>query len=237
MLVGGGKRGARVLQRIGRPDRARDVVEGLMLDRGLRRSYPRAASAEAEATLHEPYAAEARVDLRDLPTFTIDPDDARDFDDAVSARRERRGRVRVWVHIADVTAFVRPGGRLEREAYRRGTSVYVPGAVEPMLPEVLSNEACSLRPGEDKLAVTVEMEMDGADVTSVAFHRSLVRSDRRLTYGEVDEIFAGRSPRRGAVGRAAGDRARGGRSAARAPRLARGRVLRADASSSTPRAT
>jgi ribonuclease R len=192
VLVGGGKRGARVLRRIGRPDRARDVVEGLMLDRGLHRSYSRAATAEAEATLHEPYAAETRVDLRDLPTFTIDPDDAKDFDDAVSARREG-DRVRVWVHIADVTAFLRPGGRLEREAFRRGTSVYVPGAVEPMLPEVLSNQACSLRPGEDRLAVTVEMELDGADVTSVSFHRSIVRSDRRLTYGEVDEVFAGRA--------------------------------------------
>jgi ribonuclease R len=192
VLVGGGKRGARVLRRIGRPDRARDVVEGLMLDRGLRRSYARAATADAEAQLHEPYAAEARVDLRDLPTFTIDPDDARDFDDAISARREG-DRVRVWIHIADVTAYVRPGGRLEREAFRRGTSVYVPGAVEPMLPEVLSNEACSLRPGEDKLAVTVEVVMSGADVESVAFHRSLVRSDRRLTYGEVDELFAGRT--------------------------------------------
>jgi ribonuclease R len=193
VLVGGGKRGARVLRRIGRPDRARDVVEGLMLDRGLRRSYSRAASAEAEASLHEPYGADARVDLRDLPTFTIDPDDARDFDDAISARREDGGRVRLWVHIADVTAFMRPGGRLEREASRRGTSVYVPGAVEPMLPEVLSNEACSLRPGEDKLAVTVEMLLVGADVTSVQFHRSIVRSDRRLTYGEVDELFAGRA--------------------------------------------
>jgi ribonuclease R len=192
VLVGGGKRGARVLRRIGRPDRARDVVEGLMLDRGLRRSYPRAATAEAEAQLHEPYAAEARVDLRELPTFTIDPDDARDFDDAISARREG-DRVRVWVHIADVTAYVRPGGRLEREAFRRGTSVYVPGAVEPMLPEVLSTGACSLRPGEDKMAVTVEMVMNGADVVSVAFHRSLVRSDRWLTYGQVDELFAGRA--------------------------------------------
>jgi ribonuclease R len=193
VLVSGGKRGARVLRRLGRPDRARDVVEGLMLDRGLHRNYSRAASAEAEASLHEPCAADARVDLRDLPTFTIDPDDARDFDDAVSARRQDGGQVRVWIHIADVTAYMRPGGRLEREAFRRGTSVYVPGAVEPMLPEVLSNEACSLRPGEDKLAVTVEMRMDGADVTSVSFHRSLVRSDRRLTYGEVDELFAGRA--------------------------------------------
>jgi ribonuclease R len=190
VLVGSSKRGARVLRKLGRPDRARDVVEGLMLDRGLYRSYPRAASAEADTALNDPYAADARVDLRDLPTFTIDPDDAKDFDDAISARREN-GRVRLWVHIADVTAYLRPGTRLERETFRRGTSVYVPGAVEPMLPEVLSNEACSLRPGEDKLAVTVEIEMDGADVTSVAFHRSLVRSDRRLTYGEVDELFAG----------------------------------------------
>jgi ribonuclease R len=192
VLVGAGKRGARVLRRLGRPDRARDVVEGLMLDRGLYRSYPRAATSEADASLDEPYAADARVDLRELPTFTIDPDDAKDFDDAISARREG-DRVRLWVHIADVSAYVRPGGRLERETFRRGTSVYVPQAVEPMLPEVLSTEACSLRPGEDKLAVTVEMEMDGADVTSVAFHRSLVRSDRRLTYGEVDELFAGRT--------------------------------------------
>ena len=192
VLVGAGKRGARVLKKLGRPDRARDVVEGLMLDRGLRRSFPRGADAEAELALEDPYAADARVDLRDLPTFTIDPDDAKDFDDAISAIREN-GLVRLWVHIADVTAYVRPGGRVEREACRRSTSVYVPGAVEPMLPEVLSNRACSLRPGEDKLAVTVEMELDGADVRSVSFHRSLVRSDRRLTYGEVDELFAGRS--------------------------------------------
>ena len=138
MLVGSGKRGARVIRRLGRPDVARDVLEGLMLDRGLRRTYPRAATAEAEGAADDPFAADARVDLHGLPTFTIDPDDAKDFDDAISARRED-GRVRLWVHIADVTAYVRPGGPLEREALRRGTSVYVPGAVEPMLPEVLSN--------------------------------------------------------------------------------------------------
>jgi ribonuclease R len=192
VLVGAGKRGARVVRRLGRPDVARDVLEGLMLDRGLYRSYPRAATAEAEGAADDPFAAGDRVDLTALPTFTIDPDDARDFDDAVSARRED-GHVRVWVHIADVTAYVRPGGPLEREALRRGTSVYVPGAVEPMLPEVLSNRACSLRPGEDRLAVTVEMEVHGTDVRNVSFHRSRVRSDMRLTYGEVDEVFAGRA--------------------------------------------
>jgi len=188
VLVGSGKRGARVMRRLGRPDVARDVLEGLMLDRGLRRSYARAATAEAEGAADDPYAADARVDLTALPTFTIDPDDARDFDDAISARRED-GHVRLWVHIADVTAYMRPGGPLESEALRRGTSVYVPGAVEPMLPEVLSNEACSLRPGEDRLAVTVEMEVVGTEVRRVSFHRSRVRSDRRFTYGQVDEIL------------------------------------------------
>ncbi len=211
VLVGAGKRGARVVRRIGRPDVARDVLEGLMLDRGLHRSYGRPAAAEAESSAEEPYAADARVDFTALPTFTIDPDDARDFDDAISARRED-GHVRVWVHIADVTAYLRPGGPLEREAYRRGTSVYVPGAVEPMLPEVLSNSACSLRPHEDKLAVTVEMEVHGTEVRSVSFHRARVRSDPRLTYREVDEIFAGRARAEEPWGGAA----RGGTEVARA---------------------
>ena len=187
VLVGGGKRGARVVRELGRPDVARDVLEGLMLDRGLRRAFPRRAEAEAG---HDPLESDGRVDLRDLPTFTIDPPDARDFDDAISARRED-DRVRLWVHIADVTAYVRPGGAVDKEALRRGTSVYVPGAVEPMLPEELSNGACSLRPGEDKLAVTVELEIRGTDVLSQRFMRSTVRSDARLTYPFVDEVFAG----------------------------------------------
>jgi ribonuclease R len=191
VLVGSGKRGARVVRELGRPDVARDVIEGLMIDRGLRRSYARRAADEAEHAVGEPFAADARVDLTALPTFTIDPDDARDYDDAISARREN-GRVRVWVHIADVTAYVRPGGRLEAEAYRRATSVYVPGAVEPMLPDVLSSDVSSLRPGEERLAVTVELEIEGAQVRNVVFHRTRVRSDARLTYGQVDAIFAGR---------------------------------------------
>ena len=155
---------------------------------------------EAEAAADDPFAADARVDLTELPTFTIDPDDAKDFDDAISARRED-GHVRLWVHIADVTAYVRPGSPLEREASRRATSVYVPGAVEPMLPEVLSNRACSLRPGEDKLAVTVEMEMHGTDVRSVSLS-PLADAQRRAPH-----LRAGRrgaspaaSARRGPVG-------------------------------------
>ncbi|CAN5121000.1 hypothetical protein BH20ACT20_BH20ACT20_08240 [soil metagenome] len=189
VLVGAGKRGARILRTLGKPWVARDVLEGLMLDRGLRRSFPR--KAEAEAAESEGRCDESsRVDLRDLATFTIDPDDAKDFDDAISAERHD-GFVRLWVHIADVSAFVRPGGAVDGEAERRATSVYVPGAVEPMLPEALSNRACSLRPGEDTLAVTVEIDIADTDVRRVSFHRSLIRSDARLTYGQVDEVLAG----------------------------------------------
>jgi ribonuclease R len=191
VLVGSGRRGARVVRQLGRPDVARDVLEGLMIDRGLRRAYARAAADEAEFAVAEPFAADARVDLTDLPTFTIDPPDARDFDDAISARRMKNGVLRVWVHIADVTAYVRPGGALEREAYRRATSVYVPGSVEPMLPEVLSNRECSLRPGEERHAVTLEIDLSGAEVRRTVFHRSRIRSDARLTYDQVDKVFAG----------------------------------------------
>jgi len=191
VLVGSGKRGARVVRRLGRPTVARDVLEALMLDRGLRRCFPR--RVEAEAAGQGPVEGERRTDLRALATFTIDPDDARDFDDAISAERRDDGEIRVWIHIADVSAHVRHGGTLDTEAQRRSTSVYVPGAVEPMLPEALSNGACSLRPGEDKLAVSVVIDMAGAEVRRVEFHRSLIRSDARLTYGEVDAVLAGRA--------------------------------------------
>jgi len=193
VLLGWGKRGARVARTLGRPDVARDVLEALMLERGLHRSFPRAVEAEAHDVAKSPpiEPAAGRRDLTDLPTFTIDPVTARDYDDAISASREADGVVRVWVHIADVSAYVRPGSAIEREAYRRGTSVYVPGAVEPMLPEALSSGACSLAESEERLGVTVELAMEGADVRSVAFHRSRVRSDARLTYAQVDRIFAG----------------------------------------------
>ncbi|MDQ6915847.1 MAG: RNB domain-containing ribonuclease, partial [Actinomycetota bacterium] len=188
-----GRRGGRatIARRLDRPDVARDVIEALMLDRGLSRSFPKAVErAAAEARPPEV----ARRDLRDLPTFTIDPPTARDFDDALSARDLGADRRRVWVHIADVSAYVRPGTPVDREAYRRATSVYVPGTVEPMLPHALSSDLCSLRPDEDRLAVTVELELRGPRVQRAAFHRSLVRSDVRLDYDQVDRVFAGQEP-------------------------------------------
>jgi ribonuclease R len=187
---------ARVARVIGRPDVARAVIEALMLDRGLARGFPADVQREALGArdrgreLSE--TAKGRRDLRGLPTFTIDPSTARDFDDAVSAERIDGGGVRVWVHIADVSAHVREGSLLDREARRRATSVYVPGAVEPMLPSELSNDACSLVPGRDRLTVTVELELHGAEVGRTEFYRSLIRSDERLDYERVDRIFAGR---------------------------------------------
>ena len=194
----GGRGHAKLVRVLGRPDIARDVLEALMLDRGLKRRFDPAVEREARAAAAgegRPLPGGARRrDLRDLPTFTIDPATAKDFDDAISAEAIGDGHWRVWVHIADVSAYVAPGSLVDREANRRAFSVYVPSLVEPMLPEALSNEACSLVPFADRLAVTVEMEVRGKAVVRSSFSRSLIRSDERLDYDRVDRIFAGDEP-------------------------------------------
>jgi ribonuclease R len=176
------------------PKTARDAVEALLREelggRGFR------ASLEVEAA-EVAGVAESRSgprrDLLDLPTFTVDPATARDFDDAVSARREGE-TTRLWIHIADVAAHVPPGSPLDREARRRGNSTYAPGAVEPMLPHALSEEACSLAPGVERLAVTTEIELGpGGHPGSASFYRSRIRSDARLDYDELDVVFSGRA--------------------------------------------
>ena len=191
----GGRGGGRavVARRIGKPSVARDVIEALMIDRGLQRRFDPTVEREARGSVERGRGGPdaSRRDLRSLPTFTIDPASARDFDDAISATDEGDGAWRVWVHIADVAAFVQPRSLVDREAYRRGTSVYVPGAVEPMLPRELSNDACSLVPGQDRLTVTVEMTVEHDSVARAACYRSVVRSDKRLTYEDVDRVFAG----------------------------------------------
>ena len=179
---------AKIARVLGKPDNARDVIEALMLDRGLARRFgPGIETAAREAVPADP----PRRDLRKLATFTIDPPTARDFDDAISAEALGDDHWRVWVHIADVSAYVRPGSAVDREAFRRATSVYVPGKVEPMLPEALSNDACSLKPGVERLTVTVELEVRGEEVVKTAFHRSRIVSDERLDYPRVDRVFAG----------------------------------------------
>jgi len=131
-----------------------------------------------------------RVDLRGELIFTIDPTDSKDFDDAVSMERLGGGKFRLGVHIADVSHYVKPGCALDREALARGTSVYLPGHVLPMLPERLSNHLASLRPGEDRLTKTVRMTFSSSgDLLGYEIFRSVIRSARRFTYEEVLAIL------------------------------------------------
>jgi ribonuclease R len=193
-VVDFGAQGARAVRALGSAERARDVVTALLWDRGNRRGFKPAIEDEArDAVVAAQEMRVERRDLTELPTFTVDPATARDFDDAVSAAPEGDG-VRLWIHIADVSAHVRPGSALDAEALRRGTSTYVPGAVEPMLPRALSDDACSLAPGVERLAVTSEIVLgpDGKS-RSASFFRSRIRSDARLDYDQLDEIFAGRA--------------------------------------------
>ena len=186
-------RAARVAEVLGPSSSPRAALSGLLAAEGLARAFPRAALREADEADDSAVAGDrGRRDLRDQRVITIDPEGAKDHDDAIAVAPERDGAVRLWVHIADVSRFVPAGGALDREAARRGNSVYVPGAVVPMLPERLSSDLCSLRPGVDRAAVTAEMviDADGA-VGETRFSRSLIRSERRLTYPEVDALLAG----------------------------------------------
>jgi ribonuclease R len=154
--------------------------------------FPKAVVEEAhripETVAEEMF--EGREDLRGKFIVTIDPDDARDFDDAVDVERIPGGGWRLGVHIADVAAYVTPGGALDREAYKRGNSVYLPDRVIPMLPERLSNGVCSLNPGVNRLthSVFLEFAKDGR-TKSARFGRTIIRSARRLTYREAYAIL------------------------------------------------
>jgi len=132
----------------------------------------------------------SRRDLRNVPTFTIDPEDARDFDDALSLRRLENGNWEAGVHIADVTHYVRPDSLTEEEAKQRATSVYLVDRVVPMLPERLSNHICSLNPHADKLTYSVVFELnDKAEVLNEWFGRTIINSNFRFSYGEAQEII------------------------------------------------
>ena len=131
-----------------------------------------------------------RRDMRDILTFTIDPDDAKDFDDALSFQVLDTGNCQIGIHIADVTHYVQEGSPIDEEAYQRGTSVYLVDRVIPMLPERLCNELCSLRPNEDKLCMSVIVEMDQqAKVIRHKICRTVIRSNYRLTYQQAQEML------------------------------------------------
>jgi ribonuclease R len=184
---------ARVVERLGSPDHVGHVLRALLLERGLAAEWPDAALHEARRAARRSEDDGRRDDLLELAAITIDPPTARDFDDAVSVEPDGDG-VRAWVHIADVASYVKPGGALDGEAGRRTCSVYVPGSVEPMLPLELSAGACSLRPGEVRRVVSIEVRI-GADGKPGPphVHRALIRSRARLTYDEAQDVLAGRS--------------------------------------------
>ena len=131
-----------------------------------------------------------REDLREMPFVTIDGETARDFDDAVAIEERPGGGFRLWVAIADVAHYVRPGSAIDRDAFARGTSVYFPGSCLPMLPEALSNGICSLNPGVDRLVMVAELDFDGGGRrTASRFFRAVIHSKARLTYTEVASVL------------------------------------------------
>jgi ribonuclease R len=159
---------------------------------GLLVEFPKSVLEEANRVSErvDPRALEGREDLRDKFIVTIDPDDARDFDDAIQVDKIDNQGWQLGVHIADVAAYVAPGSALDREARRRGNSVYLPNRVIPMLPERLSNGVCSLSPGVDRLTHSVFIQFDKeARTKNVRFTKSVIRSARRLTYKEAFAIL------------------------------------------------
>jgi len=180
-----------VVQRVlGKAGEHNAEIHSIIAEFGLPLEFPEKVNDEAEAIPAEITAKEIkkRKDFREVTTFTIDPEDAKDFDDALSLKKLSNGNFEIGVHIADVTHYVQPKSILEEEAVDRATSVYLVDRTIPMLPERLSNGLCSLRPQEEKLTFSAVFELDAeANLKSEWFGRTIIYSDRRFTYEEAQE--------------------------------------------------
>jgi ribonuclease R len=179
---------------LGRPGENEVEMMSILAEHDFPLSFPEKVEKEAAKlkTSIPPAEIEKRWDFRDIPTFTIDPADAKDFDDAISYRQLENGNHQVGVHIADVSHYVKPGTAIDEEAYNRATSIYLVDRVIPMLPEVLSNNVCSLRPHEDKLCFSAVFELtDNAKIVSEWFGKTIINSDRRFDYDEAQKIIEG----------------------------------------------
>lgn len=167
-------------------------MHAILAEFGLPYKYPEqvdAAADKIDAGI-TPEEVAKRIDMRETTTFTIDPRDAKDFDDALSLRKLKDGLWEVGVHIADVTHYVRPGSIIDKEGRERATSVYLVDRTIPMLPEHLSNGICSLRPDEDKLTYSVIFQMnDQAEIKHYEIAKTVTRSDRRFTYEEAQQVI------------------------------------------------
>lgn len=188
-----------IIEVLGAPDEEGVDMLSVLRHYELPLHFPRNVLNEAKAiasarSLSEasPEDLEGRVDCREHDVITIDPDDAKDFDDAICLRRLGADRHRLWVHIADVSHYVKPGQALDAEARKRGNSTYLVDRVIPMLPEALSNELCSLKPGVDRLTKCVEFLLSGSGaVLETKFYSAVIRSKRRFSYQEVLALLQG----------------------------------------------
>lgn len=192
----------RVLKVLGKAGDNDTEMRAILTEYNIDYDYPQAAIDEAERLSGEITQEQLaqREDFREVPTLTIDPADAKDFDDALSYRDLGDGRHEVGVHIADVSYFVTEGSKIDEEAYARGTSVYLVDRTIPMLPEVLCNNLCSLRPNEDKYAYSCILTLDNAaHVQQYRICRTVIRSDQRMTYEEAQDVIEGRSDTQRAI--------------------------------------
>ena len=167
-------------------------IHAILAEYGLPYKYPEAVTKAADRIPDDitPEEIAKRKDFRNVITFTIDPRDAKDFDDALSIQKLPNGNWQVGIHIADVTHYVKPGSIVDKEAEKRATSVYLVDRTVPMLPERLCNGVCSLRPNEEKLAFSCIVEMnDNAKVLATDICRTVIKSDRRFTYEEAQDII------------------------------------------------
>ncbi len=167
-------------------------MKTILINNGFNLEFPPEVKKEVLNLQEEITADEIgrRMDYRSVPTFTIDPEDAKDFDDALSIRYLETGHLEVGVHIADVSHYIKPGSALDKEGFKRSTSVYLVDRVLPMLPERLSNELCSLRPEEDKLTYSAVFVFNEKNqVTQRWMGRSVIHSNRRFTYEEAQEVM------------------------------------------------
>ncbi len=181
-----------IIHVLGKPGENNVEMQSILIEYGFPLAFPDNVEKEANKIPEQIPESEIkhRRDFRDIITFTIDPEDAKDFDDALSIRKLDNGNWEVGVHIADVSYYVTPGSLIDGEAYDRGTSIYLVDRVIPMLPEKLSNGVCSLKPNEDKLCYSAVFEMDdNAKITKEWFGKTVIHSDRRFNYGEVQQII------------------------------------------------
>ena len=181
----------KVVKRLGRPGDNNVEMLSILAEYDFPLDFPDAVRHEAESlTDIKPSDYESRRDFRNVTTFTIDPADAKDFDDALSFNLLPDGNIQVGIHIADVSHFVAPGSAIDQEAYLRGTSIYLVDRTIPMLPERLCNDLCSLRPHEDRLTFSVVVDLTpDAKVTNVWFGKGVINSDERFAYEEAQAII------------------------------------------------